>query len=398
MRLPILTAIILIIVNIATDYCIWKRIEKKFLPTRWPGITHAWLSLIGFIWIIVTICLPRRSGSNEMLITIMWMIFAYLTVYLPKYIYLIVSALDYIPKLWNKNRWSIFSLSGSIIAISLFIAMWWGAIINRTNIDIVEIELEYANLPEQFDGYRIVHFSDLHVGTYGNDTTFVSKVVDAINSTHPDLVLFTGDIVNRKSEELIPHTDALSRIKASDGIMSVLGNHDYGDYSTWPTIKAKKENMQLLYDLHDKMGWKLLNNSHHLINRGNDTIAVIGVENWGDPPFPQYGDLKKAMTALPDSTFSILLTHNPTHWDKEIADNADIDIALSLSGHTHAMQISIGEWTPAIYRYKHCRGLYNDSDNSHQLYVNVGLGTVALPMRVGATPEITLITLNRKHF
>ncbi len=397
MRLPILTAIILIIVNIAIDYCIWRRIEHKFSPKRWPGITHAWLSLIGFIWIIVTISLPRRSGSNEMLITIMWMIFTYLTVYLPKYIYLIVSSLDYIPKLWNKNRWSIFSFSGSIIAISLFITMWWGAIINRTNIDVVEIELEYANLPTQFDGYRIVQFSDLHVGTYGNNTSFVTKVVDTINSTHPDLVVFTGDIVNRKSEELIPHADVLSRIKASDGIMSILGNHDYGDYSTWPTDQAKKDNMQLLYDLQNKMGWKLLNNSHHLINRNNDTIAIIGVENWGDPPFPKYGDLEKAITALPDSTFSILLTHNPAHWDKEIADNTDIDIALSLSGHTHAMQITIGSWTPAIYRYKHCRGLYSDSDNSHQLYVNVGLGTVALPMRVGATPEITLITLTRKH-
>ncbi len=270
-----------------------------------------------------------------------------------------------------------------------------GALVNRTRCQVKEITLCFDRLPVAFDGYRMVQFSDFHVGTYGSDTTFVSEVVKTINGLNPDVIFFTGDIVNRRTDELPPFTATLSRLSAPDGVISILGNHDYGDYSEWPSAQAKADNLTRMHALQADMGWSLLLNSSEILKRGGDSIAVVGVENWGDPPFSVYGDLGKAYPALGDSVFKILLTHNPAHWVEEVASCDSVEIPLSLSGHTHAMQIEVGGWSPAKYRYPTWGGLYSDSDGSHMLYVNIGVGAVALPMRIGATPEITLITLRR---
>ena len=210
-------------------------------------------------------------------------------------------------------------------------------------------------------------------------------------------MLFTGDIVNRRTDELLPQVKPLSRLKAADGVYSILGNHDYGDYKKWPSAEMKSENMDMMYRLQRDMGWNLMNNRSEYIRRGNDSIALIGVENWGDPPFTVYGDLDKAYPMQSDSTFKILMTHNPAHWSEKIADNDTVNIALSLSGHTHAMQCQIGSWSPAEWRYDNWGGLYDDLSSRHKLYVNIGLGTVALPARIGATPEITVLTLRKAH-
>ena len=248
-------------------------------------------------------------------------------------------------------------------------------------------------MPAEFEGYRIAQISDLHVGTYGNDTAFVSSLADRLNALDADLIVFTGDIVNSRAAELVPHAGPLSRISAPDGVLSILGNHDYGDYASWPDAAAKRENMELLKSLQGKMGWRLLLNETETLRRGQDSIIVIGVENIGDPPFPVYGSLPKAYPQLSDSVVKILLTHNPAHWVDSIASRPDINIPFSMAGHTHAMQIEILGWSPAKYRYPTWGGLYTDDDNSHKLYVNIGTGTVGFPARVGATPEITLFTL-----
>ncbi len=254
---------------------------------------------------------------------------------------------------------------------------------------------EFADLPEDFDGYKIVQFSDFHVGTYGSDTAFVSEVVDVMNGLGADAIFFTGDIVNRRTGELTPFVKPLSRLHAPDGVYSILGNHDYGDYCTWESDADKAENLEEMKSLQKEMGWELLNNSTVYLREGADSIALVGVENWGEPPFKAYGDLDKAYPNQSDSVFKILLTHNPMHWVERISGNDTVNIDLALSGHTHAMQMQIGGWSPSKWRYPTWGGLYGDESGAHKLYVNIGLGTVAIPARIGATPEITLITLKR---
>lgn len=392
MRLPFLPLLILLAVNLVVDWYIY-RVAVRRCKSHIPSRIQLFSAIALYLFIIVTVCLPRRGGSDETLIAIMWMLFGYFTVYIPKYLYVIIDLIARIPVLFHKRRAVWLSVTGGIVAVAVFGVLWWAALINRFNIDVNEITVYVPGLPEAFDGYTIAQFSDFHVGTYGEDTTYVSKVVDRLNSLGADMIVFTGDIVNRRSDELSAHVAPLSRLHARDGVFSILGNHDYGDYSDWASPADKEANMKLLYDLQRDMGWQLLLNEHRIIHCGNDSIALIGVENVGDPPFKIYGSLPEAYPSAGDSVTKILLSHNPAHWVDDIADNDSVNIALTLSGHTHAMQIEIGGWSPAKWRYPTWGGLYSDSLSLRQLYVNIGTGTVGIPMRLGATPELTLITL-----
>ena len=395
MRLGIILIIVIAALNVAVDIYIWRRLTA-FCHRRWPGVVYAWSSLLLLVYMITVVCLPRNSGSDGMLVAIMWMLYAYVTVYLPKYVYFLFSFFDYLPRLWRRRKCYAGSVAGIAAAVFVFAVMWWAALANRTDYHVNYMELEFDNLPAGFDDYVIVQFSDFHVGTYGNDTTFVSRIVDEINSRNADIVLFTGDIVNRRSDELVPFVPVLSRIDARHGVYSVLGNHDYGDYSSWKDEAAKAGNMKLMRSLQRQMGWKELDNTTAWLRNEADSIALIGVENWGDPPFTVYGDLQKAYPQLSDSVFKVLMSHNPAHWDSKIADNDTVNIDLTLSGHTHAMQMQIGGWSPAAWRYSKWGGLYSDKSDRHKLYVNIGVGTVALPARIGATPEITVLKLKKK--
>lgn len=395
MRLPVLMIIILITGGLLIDTYIYFRLKKR-CKSKTPAIIECISAIAMTLMLVVAVCLPRRSGDDSTLIAIMWMLFTYATVYIPKALFVLFDLVASIPCIFRHGRWSSLSWCGAALGTMLFIAMWWGAIINRNSMEVKEINIDIDNLPEAFDGYRIVQISDLHVGTFGNDTTFTSRFVDEVNSLHPDMIVFTGDIVNRHTPELKPHSSVLARLKAPDGVFSILGNHDYGDYCDWPNDGAKMENRQQLLDLQKQMGWRLLLNQHTAIKSGNDSIILIGVENVGDPPFHTYGSLPQAYSTPSDSTIKILLSHNPAHWVNDIADNDTMNIALTLSGHTHAMQMSILGMSPAAIRYKTWGGLYKDSTQSRQLYVNIGAGTVGIPMRLGATPEITIITLHRQ--
>ena len=393
MRLPILMMIITILINGVVDYYLFKTIKNRISKSVYAKC-YAWLSVFVTLALIVTISLPRRTGTNESLVFIMWMLFAYFSIYIPKYIYIVCDLVARIPLLLKKQRIKWVSKTGIILGVVSFCLMWWGALVNRFNIDVNEVEVPISSLPTPFDGYRVAQISDLHVGTFGIDTTFLAEVVEKINSLDVDAVMFTGDIVNRNSAELQPFVSTLSRINARDGVFSVLGNHDYGDYSDWESPEAKEENLKLMHKFQKQMNWTLLLNETKQVYRGNDSIFIIGVENLGDPPFKNYGSLSNAYTTINDSTIKILLSHNPAHWERDIKDKKDNNIALTLSGHTHAMQMSIGSFSPAVLRYKYWGGLYVD-DSNHYLNVNVGIGEVALPMRIGATPEITVLTLRK---
>ena len=386
--------LIVILLNVAIDCYIYKALKKRFSRFSLAKV-HLWGSIILTIAVIVVISLPRRSGSDSSLLFIMWMLFSYMSIYISKYAIVIFDFIASIPQLWFKDRWKPVSIIGIIVGICVFSLMWWGALFNRNAIEIKEVKVDIPNLPSSFEGYKIAQISDLHLGTYQNDTAFISSIVDEVNKLGVDAVMFTGDIVNRNSSELTPFISVLSRLNTKDGVFSVLGNHDYGDYSDWESDSAKKANHEQMIQTQSKMGWNLLLNETAYLVRNNDSIAVIGVENLGDPPFKNYGSLSKAYPTINDSKVKILLSHNPAHWDREISNHNAKNVSLTLSGHTHAMQISMFGISPVSMRYKYWGGLYSDESGKQKLYVNIGVGTVAIPMRIGATPEITLITLSQ---
>lgn len=393
MRLPLVQLLIAIVVNILVDVYIYKVLKHR-LRSRVPARIQVWTALALFVMIVAAICLPHTS-SNSVLLAVMWMIYIYISVYFAKYVFVIIDLVARIPQLFKRKRLGWLSAVASVASAGVFAVFIWASLINRFHIDVNEAEIEISGLPAEFDGYRIAQISDLHVGTFGTDTAFVAALADRLNSLDADLIVFTGDIVNSRAAELLPHVKPLSRLSAPDGVLSILGNHDYGDYASWPDADAKRSNMELMKSLQKEMGWRLLLNESVTVRRGADSIAVIGVENIGDPPFPVYGSLSRAYPRLSDNVVKILLTHNPAHWVDSIASSPEINIPLSLAGHTHAMQFEVFGWSPAKYRYPTWGGLYADDDRSHQLYVNIGTGTVGFPARVGATPEITLFTLKK---
>lgn len=393
MRLPILIVVSLVLINIIVDLYLYWVIKKHVKAKFWAKI-FLWSSVIATIYLVAIVLSPLRTCGDSMLYFIMWSLYSYLSIYLSKYCYVIFNLIDFLPLLWRKKRFKIISKIGLVASVACFLLIWWGALINRFSIKVNEITVDIPNLPDSFKEYKIAQISDMHLGSFNGDTTFVAEIIAKINAMDVDAVMFTGDIVNRKSSEILPFINVLSKVKTKDGVFSILGNHDYGDYVNWPTLEANTANQMQMFELQQKIGWDLLRNKTEYIYRGNDSIAIIGVGNVGDPPFKIYGSLDDAYPAINDEKIKILLTHNPAHWDREVCNRGDRNIALTLSGHTHAMQIELFGISPASMRYKHWGGLYSDNFNK-KLYVNAGIGTVTLPMRLGATPEITIITLTQ---
>lgn len=391
MRFPLLIAIIMLVVNALVDIYIYCALFTCCRKKLWPRV-QAYTSIILFAALVVAICLPKRGGSEDTLLAVMWILYSYLSVYLAKYAFTICDVLSRAPMLWHKHRCKWLSKAGAGLGVVIFAAMWWGALINKRMIDVNEIEVEVPGLPQSLDGLTIAQISDLHVGTYRNDTTFYAKLVREVNALNPDIIVFTGDIVNRSSSELPPFTSTLAKLHAPKGVYSIMGNHDYGDYSDWPSPQDKADDIRNLQRMQKEMGWTMLNNATAWIKADSDSIALIGVENVGDPPFTTYGDLNAAYPQIGDENHKILLSHNPAHWLNDIADNDGSNIFLTLSGHTHAMQTKIFGWSPAVWRYPTWGGMYADS-KGQRLYVNIGAGEVGFPARIGATPEISLFTL-----
>ena len=283
-------------------------------------------------------------------------------------------------------------LSGGIVFSTMLAGMFkW-----VYDFNVVKKHLYYKRLPQAFDGYKIVQISDLHLGTWTSNRP-LEEAVKHINKLNPDLVLFTGDLVNYATKEAFRFEKTLSEIKARDGIYVTLGNHDYGDYVSWPSPAAKKQNMSQLVALYNRLGWKLLNNKHVKLFHKGSYIALVGVENWGyHARFPKYGDIKKASKGLEPDIFKLLMSHDPTYWDHVIIPEG-YDMDLTLSGHTHGFQFGIEtkdfKWSPAQYMYKEWAGLYQDKNTHREIYVNRGLGSIGYPGRIGILPEITYIIL-----
>ena len=329
----------------------------------------------------------HTQAIGRLAITIMLFVF-------PKTIFMLCSLVGVLAHfIIRRCPRSPFTAIGLVLAVVSFFNILYGTFAGITRFDTKEVEYRSADIPEGFDGYRIVQISDIHIGSWQGNPDPIKQLVDSVNGQKPDLIVFTGDLVNQQSHELDGFQEILSQLYAPDGVYSILGNHDYGSYYHWQSPKAEIANLDYLIRQQKAMGWKLLNNEHDILHHKGDSIALIGVENIGEPPFTTYGSLRRAYPNLSDSIPKVLLSHNPRHWTDSIATDPAANVALTLSGHTHAMQIEIGKWSPSAWRYDTWGGMYTD-DAHRQLYVNIGAGTVGMPMRIGATPEITVITLH----
>lgn len=277
-----------------------------------------------------------------------------------------------------------------------FLSLIYGMTVGKYNYKVIKQSIFFPDLPDSFDGFTITQISDVHSGSFDNPEK-IQYAIDLINEQNSDLFLFTGDIVNTHATEMHPWIETFKKIETPKfGKYSVLGNHDYGEYVTWPSEKDKNDNFEAIKDLHRQIDFKLLLNENIKINNGQEEIALIGLENWGHN-FKQAGDLKKASAGLTDSDFKILMSHDPSHWEYEVK-NHKTKYHLTLSGHTHGLQFGIEipgvfKWSPVQYVYKQWAGLYENL--GRYVYVNRGFGFHAYPGRVGIMPEITVLTLKK---
>lgn len=268
-----------------------------------------------------------------------------------------------------------------------------GIIFGKYRHTVRKVKLRFKNLPESFKGYKIVQISDVHSGSFFNPQK-LQKAIDLINEQDADVVLFTGDMVNNYADEFKPFIPLFKSIKAKDGKFSILGNHDYGDYGAWNSREEKAQNIPTLKNYQAEAGFKMLRNENIALEKNGEKIYLLGVENWGIKPFPQYGDLDKALKGVPEDAIKVLMSHDPTHFD-EVVKKHKTNVHLTLSGHTHGMQFGLDlkniKWSPVKFKYKKWADLY-ESEGKY-LYVNRGFGVIAYPGRVGINPEITVIEL-----
>lgn len=292
------------------------------------------------------------------------------------------------------ERRKFISLVGLGIAGVFSFLVVDGIIFGKYRHRVRKVKMKIAGLPNSFKGYKIIQISDVHSGSFFHPEK-LQKAIDLINEQKPDLVLFTGDMVNNYASEFEPFVPLFSSITAKDGKLSVLGNHDYGDYGDWTSKEEKAQNIPNLIQLQKQAGFEMLRNEHRIIEKNGEKLYILGVENWGEKPFPQYGDLNKASAGIPIDAAKILMSHDPTHFDL-VVKNHPANVQLTLSGHTHGMQFGLDlknvRWSPVQYRYKKWADLYESQGKL--LYVNRGFGVIGFPGRVGIEPEITLFELS----
>ena len=318
--------------------------------------------------------------------------------FIPKIIFVIIISMLFFTRTMIPEKVSIVIVPviGLFSGFLPFFVILYGIFKAKYNFKIYHLKISFDHLPKQFDGLKIVQISDLHIGSFNYNYKILERAVRLINNLKPDLILCTGDLVNNYAWELRGWDNVLIKLVAKKGKYAVLGNHDYGDYSQWDSIDEKESNLEAIKQFYKNIQFKLLLNEAEVISKNNASISIVGVENWGKPPFKQYGRLQKAVKKVKSIPFKILLSHDPSHWSGEVVDITNID--LTLSGHTHGMQVGFQfknfQWSPIKYKYKHWVGLYKKG--CQYLYVNRGLGWLGFPGRLGMRPEITNIEL-RKH-
>ena len=421
MRASAIFLIPLLVFMLLTDIYTWRGIKPliariKFLWARKALRILFWgisgVIFLGFILFMIGI---RHVKQAEAYIFAGRLVAAFALFYLPKFVFIvfvlikdiqlaILAIMKWIRRILFKterredkgrrmDRSEFLYQMGIVLAAIPFASVLYGVTKGKFNYRVIREKIRFGNLPESFKGLKIVQISDMHLGSFNRKFEQIEKAIELLNEQEPDLILFTGDLVNNFAEETDDWAPILSRMKAGIGKYSILGNHDYGDYSEWGSPGAKAKNLAAIKAFHKKMGFRLMLNENETIRINDEEIALIGVENWGKPPFPQHGDLKKAMDGVNPGSFKLLMSHDPSHWDAQVLDATDID--LTFSGHTHGMQFGIEragiKWSPVQYKYPRWGGLYRES--KQYLYVNRGFGYIGFPGRIGMPPEITVVEL-----
>lgn len=362
--------------------------EKNTKSTKWIYFVLNGFALIGFIVLYIYPFQPRSATNYPVY-------FYFNAILFTLFIFNIPNTLAFATHKTFKRKNTVIPFLGIIVSIGLSCGMIFGLLWGAQKIQVNKIELEFDNLPASFNNYKIVQLSDIHIGSFLKSNELLEKTQDLVKAEDPDLLLFTGDLVNNFANEIEGFRSVLTRMTENRKAFSILGNHDYGDYTSWKSKNKKQENLDGIITSLNGTGFQLLENENTVIEKNNDSIFLAGVENWGHPPFPQYANLEKALNGIPSNSFTILMTHDPAHWESKVKDRGDIE--LSLAGHTHGMQWGLKlagiRFSIAFLANKYWGGLYKE--NNSMLYVNTGLGTVGIPWRLDMAPEITVFTLKR---
>lgn len=382
---------VIVVVYLLVDFYLLRWVVIP-LRRRWLTATFVSAEMVGIAAILTLFVLGTGSVSDSTFYLQSVLLTVSVAIFVPSLLFALLDLGSRIPTLFKKKKSVFVTRIGMFIAALSFVLIVCG-IFNRKRIAVNQEVVEFSTLPAAFDGYRVVHISDLHLGSFGGDTVFVSTLVDRINSLQPDVVLFTGDVVTRVSSEMKDYVSSLSRLNGEDGVYAILGNHDYSDYFNWPDTLARDADRERLRHYIAESGMTLLRDSSAVVRRGGDSIIIIGTENIGRPPFAAYGSLHDAVEGSGEGAFKILMTHDPSLWTDSIVRDPSRKLDLTLSGHTHAMQVRILGWSPSSLRDEAWGGLYRSTDGKRLLNVNIGIGTVGPLMRIGATPEISLLIL-----
>jgi predicted MPP superfamily phosphohydrolase len=414
---PVLAISIFSVIVLILDVYSWWGISKIISDLR-PGTKKIiailyWIVPLVIISGFIIILTFQGDISGDRILSYFHLISgSFVVFYLPKLIFIIFNLFDDIIFQIRKfitlrkqrvdetvttgkkiTRRKLLNQVGIIFAGLPMLPLIYGIAHGRFDFTIRRQNLKFPNLPSSFNGLIIVQISDFHIGTFIDHHNQVEELVELVNAEEPDLLLFTGDFINNYSTEMDSFTEILKKFRATIGKYSILGNHDYGEYVRWNSNQEKQANLDRLINLQRDIGFDLLLDESRKIMVSDEEIELIGIQNWGIPPFPQYGDLKQAMQNVNDTAFKVLMSHDPTHWDAQVRDKTDID--LMLSGHTHGAQFGIEipgwRWSPVTLRYKQWGGLY--TEGKQLLYVNTGLGSIGYPGRVGMPPEITVFEL-----
>ena len=366
------------------DWYIYRQSIKQWKST-WLRRLYWLPSILLLVGMIAVYCTyePRPQAMNRLSLFLI----VFLCINVPKAIFTLATLLfkGLAHKIHHHFHENAIGLAIALFSMAYLI---YGATEGKQHFQVKEVEIESVDIPHAFDGYRIVQLADIHAGSWGDNTDAIQKAVNIIHKLEPDLIVFTGDLVNNLASELDAFIPIFAQLNAKDGVYSVLGNHDYSTYIQWDTPQQQEEQLDSLKSKQAQMGWTLLNNRHVKIYQGNDSIALIGVENSGRPPFPDRAKLAEAMSGT-EGMFKILLSHDPSHWRREVLPETDIQ--LMLAGHTHAMQVTLFGRSLSEFLYPEWKGLY--TEGTQALYVNIGIGYVGMPFRFGAWPEITVLTL-----
>lgn len=372
--------ILLFTIMALPDFYIW------FNYIRGKKLIFSFLYWLPLVVMIASLFLGLDGIMPRILLRAFFVLF--LCVAIPKMLFSIISIIgQLLSKIMPKALLVRNTIAFGVAVLVLCCAIY-GFTYGWKKLTVDEFEVVSSAIPKAFDDYKIVQLSDLHVGTFDHDPAVLDSIVAKVNALHPDLILFTGDLINIRPDELNPYMSILSELKAKDGVYSIMGNHDYCYYDKQASQLEIEERVDDLIQRQREMGWDVLRNEHRIIERNGQKIAIIGVENESLPPHPSLSDLPKALEGVPEDAYKILMTHDPSHWKREVVPNTDIP--LTLSGHTHAMQVKIGKLSPAMLVHDEWGGKSYDGDQL--LNVNIGTGG-NVPFRFGAWPEIGLITL-----